>query len=179
MGGYFCTSTVTTPMAFVLQANISTADVYTTLSDLWIEHDQMTVAWQETDLNDLPPEIRSQYGAIMGLSVTTSTESSTTSQSTQAATGRVTSTIAIATSTTDSASGVPSSGSGFLPESTPTSTYSTDATTTLTGQRTTTGNTASAHTSSPTSTTSSGGTRLSWKAIRTLIAWPVLFWMSY
>ncbi|KAK8046618.1 hypothetical protein PG996_014682 [Apiospora saccharicola] len=37
---FICTSSVTTPMAFLLDPNISTADIYTTLSDVSIEHDQ-------------------------------------------------------------------------------------------------------------------------------------------
>ncbi|KAI1763906.1 hypothetical protein GGR53DRAFT_466902 [Hypoxylon sp. FL1150] len=169
MTGYFCTSTVTTPMRFVLQANVSTTDIYTTLSDLWIEHDQMTVAWQASDLTYLPPEIRSQYREIMGLPATTPTESSVTSQSARAA---LTSTIATATPTIELPSGVFSSSSAFMPGSAPAKTYSADGTTTLTGR------TASAHTS-PTPTSSSGGSRLSLKTIKTLAAWSVLLWMLH
>ncbi|RYP25012.1 hypothetical protein DL765_000240 [Monosporascus sp. GIB2] len=62
---WICTSTVTTPMSFLLDPNISTADVYTVLSDLWIEHDQMTVLWESSDLCVLPKEVASQYADIM------------------------------------------------------------------------------------------------------------------
>ncbi|KAK7744392.1 hypothetical protein SLS62_010182 [Diatrype stigma] len=44
-------------MAFLLDPNISTADVYTTLSHLWIEHDQVTVQWEKTDLRVLPEDV--------------------------------------------------------------------------------------------------------------------------
>lgn len=74
MSGYFCTSTVTRPMAFLLVANISTTDIYTTLSNIQIEHDQMTVAWQEADLKNLPKEIAMRYASIMGITITTSSD---------------------------------------------------------------------------------------------------------
>ncbi|KAI0405039.1 hypothetical protein F4802DRAFT_564002 [Xylaria palmicola] len=66
--GYLCTSAITSPMAFLLDPNISTADVYTTLPpELWIEHDQMTVQWESTDLDVLPTGVASQYKMMMGV----------------------------------------------------------------------------------------------------------------
>ncbi|KAI1772257.1 hypothetical protein F4818DRAFT_180573 [Hypoxylon cercidicola] len=154
-GEYYCTSTVTTPMAFLLAANISSLDIYTTLSDLSIEHDQMTVAWQETDMEVLPTDITSQYGSIMGPSVAiTGAESSTTAQITQATTGRITSTIVTATLTTE-----------------PT-TSTTEPTTSTVGSTTAARNTTSAHTSS--SSPMSSGSRLLWRAVIALAVWPVL-----
>ncbi|KAH8666447.1 hypothetical protein BX600DRAFT_461794 [Xylariales sp. PMI_506] len=64
---YFCTSSVTTPMAFLIDPSISTADVYTTLSNLWIEHDQITVQWEESDLVLFPSNVALQYASIMGV----------------------------------------------------------------------------------------------------------------
>lgn len=54
-------------MGFLLDPNISTADIYTTLSDLWIEHDQITVLWEKTDLSVLPKEVALSYASIMGI----------------------------------------------------------------------------------------------------------------
>ncbi|KAK6221986.1 hypothetical protein LQW54_001206 [Pestalotiopsis sp. IQ-011] len=68
---YLCTSTVTTPMAFLLDPNISTTDVFTTLSSLYIEHDQLAVLWEETDLPALPTEVAAQYASIMNVAVQT------------------------------------------------------------------------------------------------------------
>ncbi|KAI2609637.1 uncharacterized protein GGS25DRAFT_520440 [Hypoxylon fragiforme] len=107
MSTYFCTSTVTTPMAFLLLPNITTTDIYTTLSSMWIEHDQMTVVWEETDLRVLPKEVATNYAAIMGITVATTTESPTTSTTTTTQTWtaqhpseKTSSTIAASTSTT-------------------------------------------------------------------------------
>lgn len=69
---YLCTSTVTTPMAFLLDPNISTTDVYTTLSSLYIEHDQLAVLWEETDLPAFPTEVAAQYASIMNVALPTS-----------------------------------------------------------------------------------------------------------
>ncbi|ETS77748.1 hypothetical protein PFICI_09810 [Pestalotiopsis fici W106-1] len=69
---YLCTSSVTTPMGFLLDPNISTADVFTTLSNLNIEHDQLAVLWEETDLPVFPNEVAAQYASIMGVEVPTS-----------------------------------------------------------------------------------------------------------
>lgn len=56
-----------TPMGFLLDPNITSADIYTTLSHLWIEHDQITVQWEETDLYILPKEVSTSYASIMRL----------------------------------------------------------------------------------------------------------------
>lgn len=69
---YLCTSTVTQPMAFLLDPNISTTDIYTTLSSLYIEHDQLAVLWEETDLPAFPTEVAAQYASIMNVAVPTS-----------------------------------------------------------------------------------------------------------
>ncbi|KAI4604394.1 hypothetical protein KJ359_000532 [Pestalotiopsis sp. 9143b] len=68
---YLCTSTVTTSMAFLLDPNISTTDVYTTLSSIYIEHDQLAVLWEETDLPAFPTEVAAQYASIMNVAVPT------------------------------------------------------------------------------------------------------------
>ncbi|KAI4860052.1 hypothetical protein F4820DRAFT_128205 [Hypoxylon rubiginosum] len=178
MNGYFCTSTVTTPMAFLLEANVSTTDIYTTLSDLWIEHDQMTVAWQETDMEVLPKKVSLQYGSIMGPPVTTTTaESSTATHSTQVATVKTTSTIATATSATNSPSvAISSAGWTSKPISnTETETNEVDITITSTKHITATGNIASSPTPTSSSpTTFSSGSWLLWRAVITLIAGRVL-----
>ncbi|KAI0191871.1 hypothetical protein F4808DRAFT_443523 [Astrocystis sublimbata] len=65
---YLCTSSLSSPMAFLVMPDITTADVYTTLAaapELWIEHDQMTVQWEASDLEHLPSEVVSQYQGIM------------------------------------------------------------------------------------------------------------------
>ncbi|KAJ8133189.1 hypothetical protein O1611_g434 [Lasiodiplodia mahajangana] len=72
---YICTSAITTPMAFLLDPDISTADVYTTLPpELWIEHDQVTVQWQPSDLKLFPVSVASQYELMMGITPPPSTE---------------------------------------------------------------------------------------------------------
>ncbi|KAK8002963.1 xylose isomerase-like protein [Apiospora arundinis] len=63
---WICTSSVTTPMPFLLDPNISTADIYTTLSNIWIEHDQVTVQWEEKDLEMFPSSVATHYASIMG-----------------------------------------------------------------------------------------------------------------
>ena len=52
-------------MAFLLDPNITTADIYTTLSGLWIEHDQITVQWEKEDLSILPTKVVTLYESIM------------------------------------------------------------------------------------------------------------------
>ncbi|KAI1338867.1 hypothetical protein F5Y15DRAFT_416630 [Xylariaceae sp. FL0016] len=65
---YICTSIVTTPMVFLLIPNISTADVYTTLStSLSIQHDMLTVQWEQSDLNVFPREVATHYASMMGI----------------------------------------------------------------------------------------------------------------
>ncbi|KAI1141251.1 hypothetical protein F5Y05DRAFT_255673 [Hypoxylon sp. FL0543] len=135
MLGYFCTSTVTTPMRFLLLPNITTADIYTTLSDLWIEHDQITVAWQESDLKLLPREVATRYASIMGIPLTTAaTGESTTTHTTPSASARTSSTIATSTTpatiltvhptidtTTSGATRTPSETSEHIASSSPSS----------------------------------------------------------
>ncbi|KAI0592938.1 hypothetical protein F4775DRAFT_580142 [Biscogniauxia sp. FL1348] len=59
-------------MAFLLEPNISTADIYTTLStrSLMLEHDQMTVQWESTDLPKFPSEVAKSYASMMGIEIT-------------------------------------------------------------------------------------------------------------
>ncbi|KAI1733699.1 hypothetical protein F4680DRAFT_440859 [Xylaria scruposa] len=81
---FLCTSSITTPMAFLLDPNISTADVYTTLPPkLWIEHDQMTVQWEPTDLELLPVIVASQYARLMGITAPPSTDNVATKTTTE------------------------------------------------------------------------------------------------
>ncbi|KAI0390349.1 hypothetical protein F5Y17DRAFT_70406 [Xylariaceae sp. FL0594] len=78
---YMCTSNITSPMTFLLDPNISTTDIYTTLTPpaaptsepLWIVHDQITVQWQKSDLKLFPEEVASQYARIMGFAGATTT----------------------------------------------------------------------------------------------------------
>ncbi|KAI1486526.1 hypothetical protein F5X96DRAFT_673589 [Biscogniauxia mediterranea] len=74
---FLCTSVISTPMAFLLDPNISTADIYTTLStsSLMLEHDQMTVQWERTDLPNLPSEVAESYASMMGIAFTPTTQS--------------------------------------------------------------------------------------------------------
>ncbi|KAI0104005.1 hypothetical protein GGR51DRAFT_523150 [Nemania sp. FL0031] len=73
---YLCTSAITTPMAFLLDPDIATADVYTTLPpELWIEHDQVTVQWEPDDLKLFPASVIPQYELMMGITPPPSTES--------------------------------------------------------------------------------------------------------
>lgn len=75
---YLCTSAITTPMAFLLDPNISTADIYTTLPpELWIEHDQVTVQWEPSDLELFPVGVASQYALMMGITAPPSMETAT------------------------------------------------------------------------------------------------------
>ncbi|KAI1747687.1 hypothetical protein F4782DRAFT_535134 [Xylaria castorea] len=77
--GFLCTSSITIPMAFLLDPNISTADVYTTLPpELWIGHDQIMVQWEPTDLELLPVIVASQYARLMGITAPPLTNSITT-----------------------------------------------------------------------------------------------------
>ena len=52
-------------MAFLLDPNITSTDIYTTLSSLWIEHDQVTVQWEQSDLPGLPTGVATLYESIM------------------------------------------------------------------------------------------------------------------
>ncbi|KAI1801362.1 hypothetical protein F4811DRAFT_564084 [Daldinia bambusicola] len=99
MSNYFCTSTVTTPMAFLLLPNISTTDIYTTLSDMWIEHGQIGIEWQEGDLENFPKDIITDYESIMGirLGTTTTVESSTPTTTTPSSGGRTSNIVAMST----------------------------------------------------------------------------------
>ncbi|KAI0184961.1 hypothetical protein EV127DRAFT_503937 [Xylaria flabelliformis] len=82
--GFLCTSSITTLMAFLLDPNISTADVYTTLPPkLWIEHDQMTVQWEPTDLELFPVAVASQYARLMGITAPPSTDNVATETATK------------------------------------------------------------------------------------------------
>ncbi|KAI0835105.1 hypothetical protein F5Y06DRAFT_144028 [Hypoxylon sp. FL0890] len=166
MLGYFCTSTVTTPMGFLLLPNITTTDIYTTLSDLWIEHDQVTVAWQESDLKLLPREVATRYASIMGIALTTTitTESSITTHTTSSASAR-SSSIVIASSTTPAA----------------TSSAHTTPKTTMTGDTATPSTTSKriASSLSSSSTTSNGESLLPpWTAIP-LLTWLACLWVSH
>ncbi|OTA62235.1 hypothetical protein K449DRAFT_433891 [Hypoxylon sp. EC38] len=101
MWGYFCTSSVTTPMGFLLLPNITTADIYTIMSNMWVEHDQITVAWQETDLDLFPEEVAAKYASIMGIAFTPTTiESSSTRTHTISASERTSNTIPTSTTLT-------------------------------------------------------------------------------
>ncbi|KAH7028182.1 uncharacterized protein B0I36DRAFT_328767, partial [Microdochium trichocladiopsis] len=65
---FFCTSTVTAPIALLVIPDITTADVYTTLPDVKsIQHDQVTVLWEEQDLSLLPRPVAGFYASLMGL----------------------------------------------------------------------------------------------------------------
>ncbi|KAI0548188.1 hypothetical protein F4679DRAFT_551558 [Xylaria curta] len=82
--GFLCTSSITTPMAFLLDPNISTADVYTTLPPkLRIEHDQMTVQWEPTDLELFPVVVASEYARLMGITAPPSTDNVATKTNTE------------------------------------------------------------------------------------------------
>jgi hypothetical protein len=63
-------------MAFLLDPNITTTDVYTTLSNITIQHDQLTVQWEESDLPVLPTTVALQYASIMGIVLTTTVSGS-------------------------------------------------------------------------------------------------------
>ncbi|KAH9907185.1 hypothetical protein F4778DRAFT_526194 [Xylariomycetidae sp. FL2044] len=75
---FLCTSSLTSPSAFLLIPNISTTDIYTTLSTnlpKFIEHDQLTVQWEEADLQNFPPEVATHYASLMGIEFTATSES--------------------------------------------------------------------------------------------------------
>ncbi|KAI1175637.1 hypothetical protein F4777DRAFT_319547 [Nemania sp. FL0916] len=101
-GDYLCTSSITAPMAFLLDPNISTADVYTTLPpELFIEHDQLTVVWEPTDLEHFPIGVASQYAVLMGITALPSATSNTASEAAVVAVSSVTTpTITSISSTT-------------------------------------------------------------------------------
>ncbi|KAI1843747.1 hypothetical protein JX266_010006 [Neoarthrinium moseri] len=104
---YICTSSVTTPMGFLLDPNISTTDIYTTMSNLQIEHDQLMVVWEESDLAALPTNVAVQYASIMGVVVPTpsSSEEEDTNSSLQPAGTSVAPQVAITTSSSESLAG--------------------------------------------------------------------------
>ncbi|XDG05659.1 hypothetical protein ABKA04_005274 [Annulohypoxylon sp. FPYF3050] len=94
---------VSTPMAFLLLPNISTADIYTTLSNMWIGHDQITIGWQETDLKILPAEVATNYASIMGISLASTTRESSSfipTHTTYSASEKTSSTIVSMTTST-------------------------------------------------------------------------------
>ena len=65
---FFCTSAVTAPIPLLLIPAITTTDIYTTLPGVKsIQHDQVTVLWEETDLSVLPRQVAGQYASMMGL----------------------------------------------------------------------------------------------------------------
>ncbi|KAI0416325.1 hypothetical protein F5X98DRAFT_375896 [Xylaria grammica] len=85
---YLCTSSITSPMAFLLDPNVSTADVYTTLApEIWIEHDQVTVEWQPSDLSLFPVNVASQYKLMMGITAPPSTAGAATMTTAPAVSG--------------------------------------------------------------------------------------------
>ncbi|KAJ1328240.1 hypothetical protein MN608_07576 [Microdochium nivale] len=66
---YFCTSAVTSPLTLLVIPNITTADIYTTLPGVRsIQHDQVTVLWEQDDLSLFPRPIAAEYASMMGLS---------------------------------------------------------------------------------------------------------------
>ncbi|KAI1366878.1 hypothetical protein F5Y08DRAFT_300320 [Xylaria arbuscula] len=80
---YLCTSALTKPMAFLVDPDISTADVYTTLApELSIVHDQITVQWEHSDLGQFPVNVASQYKFMMGVAVQANTAEETVPSST-------------------------------------------------------------------------------------------------
>ncbi|KAI0386450.1 hypothetical protein F5Y04DRAFT_244085 [Hypomontagnella monticulosa] len=153
MSGYYCTSTVEAPMAFLLAANISTTDIYTTLSNLWIEHDQMTVAWQETDLKNIPKEVATGYASIMGMGIVTTTITTTPSDAATPTTGSPTegSSVTVATQTS------------MVPSSTASAAKSSKKTATTTSE------------CSSTATPCGSGRRISPKLVTPLVAWLVVW----
>jgi hypothetical protein len=91
---YLCTSNITSPMTFLLDPNISTTDVYTTLAPpvasaselLWVVHDQITVQWEQSDLQLFPEDVASQYACIMGITELPTSIGGTMSSGTRATT---------------------------------------------------------------------------------------------
>ncbi|KXJ88632.1 hypothetical protein Micbo1qcDRAFT_178017 [Microdochium bolleyi] len=66
---FFCTSAVTAPISLLVIPNITTTDIYTTLPDVRsIQHDQVTVFWEQSDLSLFPRQAAAEYASIMGLS---------------------------------------------------------------------------------------------------------------
>ncbi|KAI1424643.1 hypothetical protein F5Y12DRAFT_432032 [Xylaria sp. FL1777] len=93
---YLCTSTITTPMAFLLDPDISTADIYTTLApELWIEHDQVIVQWEPSDLELLPVGVASQYRLMMGITVQPSAVNPSSETIDSVATSMITSSLTL------------------------------------------------------------------------------------
>lgn len=102
MPEYYCNSMVSTPMAFLLLPNISTADIYTTLSNMR-RHDQITIGWQETDLKILPAEVATNYASIMGIPLASTTRESSSfiaTHTTYSASEKTSSTIVTMTTST-------------------------------------------------------------------------------
>lgn len=101
-GDYLCTSAITTPMSFLIDPDVSTADVYTTLppdQQIYIEHDQLTVQWEASDLELFPEHVASTYAAMMG--ITPAPPRLTSSAST---TGTVTTAVEMETTASSSSS---------------------------------------------------------------------------
>ncbi|KAI1263233.1 hypothetical protein F5Y18DRAFT_395076 [Xylariaceae sp. FL1019] len=115
---YLCTSSLTTPMAFLLDPNISTADIYTTLPpNLWIEHDQLTVQWGQSDLKIFPMDVANRYASIMGIALPS--DSVTTTDTESGPTSGMSSTIVASTSAVPTSTAQPSLA-GSIPVSSPT-----------------------------------------------------------
>ncbi|TGJ83774.1 hypothetical protein E0Z10_g4986 [Xylaria hypoxylon] len=94
---YLCTSSITSPMAFLLDPDVSTADVYTTLTPgLWIEHDQVTVQWELSDLELFPANVASQYKLMMDITAPPATDD-TASETTEWTASQTSATTAIPT----------------------------------------------------------------------------------
>ncbi|KAI1088102.1 hypothetical protein F5B19DRAFT_472740 [Rostrohypoxylon terebratum] len=166
MAEYYCNSMVSTPMAFLLLPNISTADIYTTLSNMWIGHDQITIGWQETDLKILPAEVATNYASIMGIPLASTTRESPSfiaTRTTYSASEKTSSTIVTMTTST-----------------TPTATvFVTPVTGTATGS--TVGITATSVTTSKpasTSTSDAGSERPRWISV-SLLTGLALLWIAH
>lgn len=57
-------------MSFLIDPDVSTADIYTTLppnQQLYVEHDQVTVQWEASDLALFPEHVASAYAVMMGV----------------------------------------------------------------------------------------------------------------
>ncbi|KAI3324056.1 hypothetical protein HD806DRAFT_534376 [Xylariaceae sp. AK1471] len=112
---YLCTSAITSPMAFLLDPNVSTTDIYTTLPpELWIEHDQVTVQWEKSDLELFPVDVASQYARIMGITTPPSTNSVATEITSMLVTPVATSTTSLPLVTTTPGPQPPSQRSSSL-----------------------------------------------------------------
>ncbi|KAI2472953.1 hypothetical protein F4781DRAFT_294989 [Annulohypoxylon bovei var. microspora] len=167
MAEYYCNSMVATPMAFLLLPNISTSDIYTTLSNMWIGHDQITIAWQETDLKVLPKAVATNYASIMGITPATTTRESSSfssAQTTYSASEKTSSTIVTTTTST-----TPTDTVVVIPV--------TGTTTGSTSEMTEPSATISKHTSS--STASDAGTQLPRWIVIPLISSLALLWVTH